>query len=161
MTKGKPWPITDEKQLTDWFNTGTKDTRVLAFSFDGKYSENAIYQKLLDLGIIQKEEEAEKKGTSSSSSSSALTSGCSPSKLQMPDELPSIEEALKALAAALVSLDTPGLARTEVLRLRCIITGTKIYQGLLADYINYRGLESELLMWRTKYEALAKKVQES
>ncbi len=79
----------------------------------------------------------------------------------MPGELPSIEEALKTLAAALVALDSPGLARTEVLRLRAIIMGTKIYKELLADYINYRRLEAELLEWRNKYEALAKKDQGS
>ncbi len=92
LTKGKPWPIEDEKQLTDWFNSSTKDLRVLAFSFDGKYSENAIYQKLLDLGLIQKEEETRGEHTSSSSTT---TTGFTSSKLELPEELPSVEETLK------------------------------------------------------------------
>jgi hypothetical protein len=43
------------------FKSGTTDLRVLAFSFDGKYSENAIYQKLLDLGLLKEEEDGAKK----------------------------------------------------------------------------------------------------
>jgi hypothetical protein len=158
LTKGKPWPVEDEKRLTDWFNSNTKDLRVLAFSFDGKYSENAIYQKLLDLGLIQKEEENRGEHTSSSSSSaSASALGFTSSKLKMPEELPSVEETLKTLAAALEALKASGLRRDDILRLRGIISGAKIYQELIADYINYRALEAELLEWRSKYEALAKK----
>jgi hypothetical protein len=163
MTKGKPWPVEDEKQLSDWFKSSTKDIRVLSFSFDGKYSENAIYQKLLDLGIIQKEEEARKKHTPSSSSAAAFApdSGFSSTKLQLPDELPSVEETLKTLAVALKALDDPGLKRDDILRLRGIISGAKIYKELVADYINYQALEAELLVLRNKYEALAKKSKQS
>jgi hypothetical protein len=146
LTKGKPWPIEDERKLKEWFTSGTTDLGVLASSFDGKYSENAIYQKLLDLGMIEKEEEETGKKCSSSSSF-----------LELPDELPSVEEALKTLAAALKALDAPGLERSEVLRLRGIISGAKVYKELLADYINYRGIEAELLELRNKYETLAKK----
>jgi hypothetical protein len=48
---------------------------VLAFSFDGKYSENAVYQKLLDLGLLR--EEDRKKQSSST-------------PLKLPSELPSV-----------------------------------------------------------------------
>ena len=162
MTKGKPWPVEDEKQLEDWYNSSTKDMRVLAFSFDGKYSENAIYQKLLDLKIIQKEEEVEKKHASSSSSSTTTTTATSSSiseKLELPSELPSIEETLKTLAAALKALEKQGLSRADILRLRGIIAGAKIYQELLVDYISYRSIEAELLELREKFAELAKKTQ--
>jgi hypothetical protein len=135
--KGKLWDLEDEKKLTSWFKSGTTDLRVLAFSFDGKYSENAVYQKLLDLGLL-KEEEDRKKHSSSSS------------KLVLPAELPSVEMTLK-------TLETPGLDKCEVLRLRGIIARAKVYKELLADYMDYRGLEAELLDWREKYEVLAKK----
>jgi hypothetical protein len=105
---------------------------VLSFSFDGKYSENAIYQKLLELGL-SKEEDRKKH-----SSSSAL-------KLKLPAELPSVEDTLKKLSAALKALETPGLDKSDVLRLRGIIAGCKVYKELFADYIDYRGLEAELL----------------
>jgi hypothetical protein len=55
---------------------------MLAFSFDGKYSENAIYLYLLDLRIIQKEEEVRKKHASSSTT----TSGFTPTKLELSDD---------------------------------------------------------------------------
>jgi hypothetical protein len=78
--------------------------------FKGAYSENAVYQKLLDLGLISKEEEDRKKHSSSS-------------KLKLPVELPSIEETLKTLAAALKALENSELEKTDVLRLRGIISG--------------------------------------
>lgn len=48
MVKGKPWPLDDEMRLKGWFTSGATNLRVIAFSLDGKYTENAIYQKLLD-----------------------------------------------------------------------------------------------------------------
>ena len=78
----------------------------------------------------------------------------------MPAELPSVEETLKLLAGALIALKTGGLNRDDILRLRGVILGAKTYKELIADYINYRALEAELLEWRNKYEALARKIQE-
>ena len=37
------------------------------------------------------------------------------------NELPSVEEALKKLAAAMNALETPGLSKAEVMRLRSLI----------------------------------------
>jgi hypothetical protein len=51
--KGKPWDLEDEKKLTSWFNSGTIDLRVLAFSFDGKYSEEGTRQKLIKLNLLK------------------------------------------------------------------------------------------------------------
>jgi len=145
MTKGKPWPTDDERKLKDWFSSGTTELRVLSFSFDGQYSENAIYQKLLDLGLLSKEEETRKNRTSSSTS------------LELPPELPNIETSLKTLCAALKALETPGLDKAEVLRLRGIISGVKIYKELFADYLDYRGLEERLIELEGKYASLVKK----
>ena len=61
--------------------------RVLTFSFEGKYSENAIYQKLL--GLKSKEEEEDRKKHSSFSTTT----------LKLPNELPSVENTLKTLSA--------------------------------------------------------------
>ena len=38
--------------------------------------------------------------------------------MKLPEELPSVEEALKILVAAMKALETPDLSKTEVLRLR-------------------------------------------
>lgn len=57
MIKGKPWPKKDKQKLTRWFHSVTVSIRVLDFGFDAKYSENAIYQKLLDIGLLEEEED--------------------------------------------------------------------------------------------------------
>jgi len=132
-------------RLKGWFTSGATNLRVIAFSLDGKYTENAIYQKLLDLGLL-KEEDRKKQSSSSF-------------KFELPEELPSVEETLKTLAGALESLKVSGLEKNDVFRLRCIITGAKVYKDLLSDYINYRGLEAELLELREKYVEFSKKTQ--
>jgi hypothetical protein len=149
MTKGKPWPVDDERKLKDWFTSGITDIGVLTFSFNGEYTEQAVRHKLQRLGLL-KEEGGQSQGAP-----------CPSSSLDLPAELPSVEETLKTLAGALKALETDGLKRDNVLRLRCIILGAKTYKELLADYINYRALEAELLVWRNKYEALAKKIEDS
>ena len=134
------------------FASGTTDLKVLASSFDGQYSEEAIRQKLLKFGLFKEEQKEQQQPQ-------AAAPCCCSSKLELPDELPSVEETLKTLAAALKALEAPGLKREDILRLRGIISGAKIYKELLADYINYRGLEAELSELREKYEILAKKTQ--
>ena len=75
--------------------------------------------------------------------------------------MPSIEQSLKILTAALTALQQPGIDKAEILRLRCIISGVKTYKGLLADYIDYRGLEAELNDLREKYANYAKKATDT
>jgi hypothetical protein len=149
MTKGKPWPTEDERKLKDWFTSGTTNLGVLAFSFNGEYTEQAIRQKLIKFGLFREEQQQ-----------CDFSACCCSSNLELPVELPSVEDTLKTLAAALKALETPGLKREEIFRLRGIISGNRIYKELLVDYINYRRLEAELLEWRQKYEALAKKLEE-
>ena len=48
-------------------------------------------------------------------------------------ELPSVEETLKILVAAMNALETPDLSKTEVLRLRSIIQATSVYQVKVAE----------------------------
>lgn len=68
--------------------------------------------------------------------------------LELPQRLPSVEEELKVLSGAMKALEEPGLCRAEVLRLHSIIQGVKIYQELYAKYVDYRGLEAEVLELR-------------
>jgi hypothetical protein len=146
LVKGKPWDLEDEKKLTSWFKSGTSDLRVLAFSLDGKYSEEGIRQKLIKLDLLKEQQQSKNQC-------------CCSSKFELPEELPSVEETLKTLAAALEALQTFGLEKSDILRLRTIISGAKVYKELLADYMNYRGLEAELLELREKYVELSKKTQ--
>ena len=147
MVKGKPWPAEDEHKLKDWFSSGTTDLRVLAFSFDGHYTEEAIRQKLIKFDLLKEQQQPKK------------IDCCCSTKLELPAELPSVEMTVKTLAAALAALDTPGLEKNDVLRLRGIIAGCKVYKELLEDYINYRSLEAELLEGRAKLAELKKKTQ--
>ena len=135
--KGKPWSVEDEKKLRDWVTSGVS-VDALVFSFDGQYTKDAIYKKIERLGLEVVDEE--KKNISTTTS------------LEMPAELPSVEETLLKLSAALKALEKPGLDKSEVLRLRGIIAGAKVYKELLADYMNYRGLEAKLLELKRKYE---------
>ena len=80
-------------------------------------------------------------------------------KLILPDELPSIEEELKTLVGALKGLETPKLDKTDVLRLHNIIQGVKVYQELITQHVDYRGLEAELSEWREKYAILTKRLR--
>jgi hypothetical protein len=72
--------------------------------------------------------------------------------------LPSIEDKLRVLDAALVALEKPGLSVAEISRLNKIIQGVKVYQELFAHFVNYRALETELVELR-KQLASEKKQQ--
>ena len=139
MVKGKPWSNELEKQLKDLVEAKTSITVIAAKL--GK-PEEAVRQKIRRLGL----EVVEQKKIVCSTTS-------------LPKELPSVEETLKTLSAALKALDTAGLDKCEILRLRCIIIGAKVYKELLADYSDYRGLEAELLELREKYAEFSKKTQ--
>ncbi len=142
--KGKPWSLEDEKKLRDWVNSGI-GVETLVFSFEGRYSKDAILKKIDRLGL-------KVVGVAKF----ALTTT---SKLELSAELPSVEETLKVLSATLEALKVPGLDKAEVLRLRSVIAGCKTYKELLADYMDYRGLEAELFELRQKYGELAKRAK--
>ena len=60
--------------------------------------------------------------------------GClSTTDFELPEELPSVEEALKILVAAMKALETPDLSKTEVLRLRSSIQAAGVYQVKVAE----------------------------
>jgi hypothetical protein len=143
MTKGKTWSADDERKLQDWYKSETTDIRVLAFNFNFEYTEEAIRQKLLKLGLLREQSEN--------------LPCCLSTNIELPQELPSIEEVLKSLVVALETLKTPGLDRNEVLRLRGIIAGAKVYHERFSEYAHYRQLEEELLEARKKYAELRKK----
>ena len=88
MVKGKLRSSEDEQRLTSWFRSGTSDLRVLAFSFEGKYTEEAIRQKLINLGLLREQQQLK-------------NVCCCSSELELPEELPSVETMLKKLAVAI------------------------------------------------------------
>ena len=135
--KGKPWDINEERKLRQLVEEG-KDVdeicRVLVKTRD------AVLSKMYGLGLKQQKEEDNGRVQRRLSSS-----------FQLPEELPSVEEALKKLSAALKALETPGLDQAETLRLRSIISGVKIYKEIFADYLNYCELERRLAELEDKY----------
>ena len=104
--------------------------------------------KIRRLGLVVEEEQ--RKNACSSSSS----------ELIMPEELISIEDALKKLVAAMTALETIGISKTEIMRLRSLIQTSCLYQKRIAEYIDYRGLEKRLIELTEEYEALAKRAQD-
>ena len=142
MPKGKPWTVQEERQLKTLREEGKLVSQIATVL--GK-SEGSIKQKLMRLGL--KVVTLEK------------SIGTTTSELIMPKELPSVEEALKDFVAAMNELKTPGLSKTEVMRLRTLIQTSSLYQKRIAEYIDYRRLEVEMLEWKKKYAELAKRAK--
>jgi len=139
LPKGKPWKVKEELLLKTLINQGER-MEVIAAKM-GK-TTNSVYLKAKRMGL---KEEVTKCGAPSSSI-----------ELELPPELPSIETALKILAAALQTAKQPNLNRTEILKLNAVVNLVRTYQALLAEYIDYRGIERKLLDMEAKYAQLVK-----
>jgi hypothetical protein len=144
VPKGKPWTREEEKQLLELRSEGCKVSEIAAAI--GK-SDDAVMKKLQRLGlrVVQQRE------------SNWTTTSTAASEIIMPKELYSVEEALGILAGAMKALQTPGLSKTEVMRLRSLIQAASVYQVKIAEYINYRGIEKKLVELERKYSDLVKR----
>jgi hypothetical protein len=146
MTRGKPWDINEIRQLRQLLEEGKGIDEASQIMMKTK---DAIRQKMMDLDLkILKEEEravSQKKTRSSSS------------KLELPSDLPTVEETLKILAAALRKGAEAGLDKNEIGRLQVVTTLAKTYKELFADYLDYRGLEERLVELEGKYNAFVTK----
>ena len=82
-----------------------------------------------------------------SSASAPCPSGVNAVAAQVKENasLPTIEEQLHVLNAAIVELRRPGISRAEVARNSKIIDGVKVYNELFAKFVDYRGLETKVL----------------
>ncbi|MCW4016335.1 MAG: hypothetical protein NWF06_08195 [Candidatus Bathyarchaeota archaeon] len=139
MPKGKPWPKADVKKLTNLVEA-KQFLDVIDKEFP-QYSEGAIKKKCKRIGL---EVVVRVSGISKTTTS----------ELEIPKELPSVEETLKILAGALKMASKPGLDKIEVHRLQVVATLAKTYKELLADYVNYREIEKKLLELDAKYAKL-------
>ena len=142
MLKGKSWLPEEEKRLREL--VGDKKPLTVIAKTLGKSME-AVRVKIRRLGLVVVDREKN------------ILCSTTTAKLVVPSELFSVEEIMKELHAAVAGLTAPGLDKTEVIRLRGIIAGCKVYKEMLADYLDYCGLEVELLELREKYAELAKK----
>ena len=123
MTKGKRWTVQQEAELKTLVEANTQVDDIAA-KFGKK--PGAIFIKCQRLGL-----KLQSKGYVTSS-------------VSIPRELPSVEEALRMLAGALKTAVKPGLSKVEVQRLQAVATIAKTYKETLADYINYREIETKL-----------------
>jgi hypothetical protein len=142
MPKGKPWSAEEEAKLKQLIDEGQTLETIAAKL--GK-SKQAIRRKIERLGLEVVGQKRSKRTT---------TSG-----IELPKELPSVEEALKILAGALNAASKPGLDRVEVQRLQVVATLARTYKDLLADYIGYRQIEAKLVELESKYAKLAEKAK--
>jgi len=148
MTKGKPWEINEIRQIRKLVEEGKDIEQISQIMVKTK---DSIRQKMLDLDLkVLKEEERV---------ISAKKARFSSSKLQLPPDLPTVEETLQILAAALRKGAEAGLDKDEVQRLQVVATLAKTYKEAFADYLDYRGLEERLVELEGKYEALTNKPQ--
>lgn len=123
MAKGKRWTVEEETELKTLVESNTSVDDIAA-RFGKK--PGAIFIKCQRLGL-----RLQSKGYVNTS-------------VSIPRELPSVEEALRMLAGALKTAVKPGLDKIEVQRLQAVATIAKTYKETLADYINYREIETKL-----------------
>jgi hypothetical protein len=131
------WSVDEERTLGKLWREGVADPEILAVRL--KRKPEAVRKKLQRLGLVVGRDKA----------AGATTNGVritdEREMLDIPEELPTVEEALKMQMGALNALRQPNLPRVEIMRLRAIIEGVKIYKALFADYLDYRGVEKELV----------------
>ena len=142
MPKGKPWTVNEERLLRELRIDG-KTVAEIALRMNK--TPDAVKKKLGRLGLKVVVSDKKFGGTTN--------------ELIMPREMPSIEESLLKQAAAMNALEKPGLSKTEVSRLKAIVSSCIAYQKRLAEYIDYRGIEKDLVELSVKYEALLKDEQ--
>lgn len=158
--RGKPWSADEERQLRQLVEDGKGFSDI---SHVMRKSRVSIKNKIYNLGLSLKDNAQLQiplvASSLSSLSSNAPVTNLSPAvadagvdgvalEVKANKPLPSVEEKLRVMDAALVALEQPGLRSVEVSRLRTIIMGVKVYQQLFADYVKYRALEAEVLELR-------------
>lgn len=140
MVKGKPWTSEQEKKLRDLVEAKLS-LEIIAAQLGQSEDSVRIKCERLKLEVV----DAKSLKTTAS--------------IVLPKELSSVEQALKMLAGALTASCAPGLDKVEVQRLQVVATLARTYKNILADYIDYRRIENELLELRGKYAELAKKMK--
>jgi hypothetical protein len=140
--KGKPWGPEQEKQLRELVES-KMPLDVVAVNLG--LSVGAVKKKCGRLGLEVVVPVCRKTKTTTTTA------------IKLPAELPSVEDALRKLAGALETACQPGLDNVEVQRLQVVAVLARTYKDILSAYMNYRGLEAELMELRVKYAEFSKK----
>jgi hypothetical protein len=169
--RGKEWSDDEVRQLSQFLLEGKSLNEISAIMGKTRVSVKA---KLHNLGLSSVQVATGVQGTvaAASAASSPPVASTTPTSvsapefvsaptaqpvlnvvgvdLKLPERLPNVEETLKIMYAALEALTKPCLSRSEQTRLHYIIEGAKKYQEYFAKYVDYCGLEVEVLELRRK-----------
>ncbi len=74
--------------------------------------------------------------------------------LDLPGNLPTVEESLLDLAITIELLSQPGLTKPEIKRLTKKMKIQQVYQRIFKKYTRYRKLELEMTKLAAEYEEL-------
>ena len=143
--RGKPWTVEEEKQLKDLVAAKTPQ-KVIAKLLHKRTT--AVAMKVQRLGIIEVVVDDEKNNSTTTT------------KLSLPAELPSVEDALKMLAGGLKAACQAGLTKVEVQRLRVLAGVARTYEAMLANYVKYREIEARIVEMEKKYASLLDKTSD-
>jgi len=136
------WTEQDEKQLQDLV-AGHKSIEDIASAL--RRSPEAIFMKLTRLGLAVLEKSSVE-NTANKVTEQSTTTQMPKLEIVKVEELPSGNEAMGLLWAALRRLQETDVSKDEARKLRRIIQGAKSYIHLDADYLlRIRRMESETL----------------
>jgi len=141
VTRGKAWTVDEELKLKALLEAGLP-VPIIATRLSK--TEVAVVLKVSRLGLKD-----DKKGEKMLSSSS--------SELELPVELPTVEEAGKILGGALLAMMRPGVSKEDLRRWKAVADVAWKYKEFMADFLDYRALEEKYVELRKKYEDLGAK----
>lgn len=144
MPKGKPWSKAEVEKLRALLEAG-KPWKVIAAELHRSVDAVKIKAERLGLKVVV----------------AFPGSNTTTSELKIPKELPSVEEALMILAAALKTAAQPGLDNTEIQRLQVVATLARTYEALLTNFMRYREIEKRVVELEAKYVRLAEEKTKS
>jgi hypothetical protein len=142
VTRGKAWTVDEELKLKALLEAGLP-VPIIATRLSK--TEVAVVLKVSRLGLKD-----DKKGEKMLSSSSS-------GELELPVELPTVEEAGKILGGALLAMMRPGVSKEDLRRWKAVADVAWKYKEFMADFLGYRALEEKYVELRKKYEDLGAK----
>jgi hypothetical protein len=164
--RGRPWSKDEETQLRQLVKEGKNFDEISSImgksriSIKGKLFNSGLNSVVVATGVQRAVAATIATTTSPAEDTAGSLAALTPAvidaakdkvtdvDLKLPEQLPTVEEELKVLAAAVEALRQPGLSRAEVSRLHSTIVGVKVYQELFAKFVDYCGIEAELLELR-------------
>jgi tripartite-type tricarboxylate transporter receptor subunit TctC len=139
VPRGKAWTVDEELKLKALLEAGLP-VPIIATRLSK--TEVAVVLKVSRLGLKD-----DKKGEKLLSSSSS-------GELELPVELPTVEEAGKILGGALLAMMRPGVSKEDLRRWKAVADVAWKYKEFMADFLDYRALEEKYVELRKKYEDL-------